>query len=420
MRVTGPAFGNRDTLTATPFIASEHPYRWAVLAGLWFIYFCFGITTTSLAPLVQPITRDLGISHAAMGGVLGAWPLVYIAAAIPSGALMDRLGPRRTLFLAMLVIALSAVLRGMAESHLALFIAVATFGLGGPLVSIGAPKLVSLWFEGKERGLAMGIYITGPSLGAVVALSMTNSVFMPFFDDDWRRVLSAYALLTLAAALVWLAVSGHPASRAMEKKVAAEPREGQLKIFAKLLAQRPVQLIMAMSICMFFVTHGLGNWLAEILRSGGMTAAAAGYWASIPMVIGIASALLIPRLATPSRRTAILAGLIFIAGVATLLLQAGDGPLLAIALTCHGIVRGAMTTVTVLLLMETPGVGSRHTGAASGLFFSAAEMGGVLGPLSIGILHDASGNFSSALFALTAACLVLLALLGLLHRTGKQ
>ncbi|MBM3346965.1 MAG: MFS transporter [Betaproteobacteria bacterium] len=402
------------------FSASEHPFRWAILAGLWLLYFCFGITTTSLAPLVQPITRDLGISHSAMGAVLGAWPLVYIAAAIPSGALMDRLGPRRTLFLAMLVISLSAVLRGMAETHLALFIAVATFGLGGPLVSIGAPKLVSLWFEGKERGLAMGIYITGPSLGAVAALSMTNSVFMPFFDGDWRRVLSAYALLTLAAALVWLAVSGYPASRAMEKKVASEPRVGQLEVFAKLIAQRPVQLIMAMSVCMFFVTHGLANWLAEILRAGGMTAAAAGYWASIPMVIGIASALLIPRLATPSRRTAILAGLIVTAGAATLLLQSDSGPLLAIALVCHGIVRGAMTTVTVLLLMETPGVGSRHTGAASGLFFSAAEMGGVLGPLSIGVLHDASGNFASALFALTAACALLLVLLGLLHRTGKQ
>lgn len=395
-----------------------HPYRWPILAGLWLLYFCFGLTITSLAPLVQPITRDLGISHSAMGGVLGAWPLVYIAAAIPSGALMDRLGPRRTLFLAMLVIALSATLRGMAETHLQLFLAVATFGLGGPLVSIGAPKLVSLWFEGKERGLAMGIYITGPALGAVAALSLTNSVLMPLFDGDWRRVMSVYAILALGAGLVWLAVSAHPASRAMERQVAAEPRLGQLKVFTGLLSLRPVQLIMAMSVCMFFFTHGLNNWLAEILRTGGMTATASGYWASIPNLVGIASALVIPRFATPPRRVAILATLIGSAGVATLLLQSGSDPLLALALVCQGVARGSMVTVAVLLLMETRGVGSRNTGAASGLFFSAAEIGGVLGPLSIGVLHDVTGTFSSALYVLTGMCTLLLLLLGLLRRSG--
>ena len=44
---------------------------------------------------MQPITRDLAISHSAMGAVLGAWPLVYIAAAAACGALTDRMGPRR-------------------------------------------------------------------------------------------------------------------------------------------------------------------------------------------------------------------------------------------------------------------------------------------------------------------------------------
>jgi cyanate permease len=406
-------------LAATLFVASTHPHRWRILAALWLQYFCFGLTVASLAPLVQPITRDLGISHSAMGGVLGAWPLVYIAAAIPSGAMMDRLGLRRTLFLAMVIIALSAALRGMAGSHLALFLAVATFGLGGSMVSTGAPKLVSLWFEGKERGMAMGIYISGPSVGAVAALSLTNSVLMPLFEADWRRVMSLYAVVALGAGLVWLAVSAHPASRAVEREVALEPKGGQLRILADLIALRPVQLVMAMGVCMFVFGHGINNWLPEILRSGGMSAAASGYWASIPMMIGIASALFIPRLATPPRRVAILAALVGSAGAATLLLQAGSGPVLALALICLGIARGSMVAVAVLLLMETRGVGARHTGAASGLFFSAAEIGGVLGPLSIGVLHDATGTFSSALYVLTGVCAIALLLLGFLRRTGS-
>ncbi len=388
------------------------------MAGLWLIYFCFGLTEFSLAPLVQVVTRDLGISHSAMGGVLGAWQLIYVAMAIPSGAFTDRLGPRITLFIAMLVIALSAGLRGLAESQLSLFLSVALFGIGGPLVSIGAPKLVSLWFEGKERGLAMGIYVSGPALGAVSALSLTNSVLMPWLGGNWRRVTLVYAAIALAAGLIWIAISAHSASRAMDRRIAAAPRGTQLAVFAHLLSLRSVQIILVMSVFMFFFSHGLNNWLAEILRHGGMNAAAAGYWASIPMAVGILSALSIPRLAIPARRIAILGALIASAGIATLLLQVGDGLLLALAVTCQGIARGSMTTVIVLLLMETRGVGSVNIGAASGLFFSAAEIGGVLGPLGIGILYDATGGFSAALYVLTGVCTVLLLLLSLLRKSG--
>ena len=154
-----------------PRISPEaHPYRWVMLAGVWLLYFCFGLTVVAMAPLVTPITEELGLSRSAMGGVLGAWPLVYIALAIPCGVLLDRVGARRSLFLAAVIIGLSGALRGLATDHLSLFLAVGVFGLGGPLLSVGAPKLIGLWFEGKERGLAMGVYVTGMALGGIVAL----------------------------------------------------------------------------------------------------------------------------------------------------------------------------------------------------------------------------------------------------------
>ena len=68
--------------------------RWLLLLGVWGLYSCFGLVGSSLAPLVRLVEHDLGISHAAMGGVLGAWQLVYMIAAIPCGILLDRLGSR--------------------------------------------------------------------------------------------------------------------------------------------------------------------------------------------------------------------------------------------------------------------------------------------------------------------------------------
>lgn len=83
------------------------PVRWLILAGVWLVYFCFGLTMVGLAPLVSPVTRDLAMSQTAMGTVLGSWQLVYIVAAVPSGALLDRLGSRRALFLGAIIIAAS-------------------------------------------------------------------------------------------------------------------------------------------------------------------------------------------------------------------------------------------------------------------------------------------------------------------------
>jgi len=393
-------------------------YRWVLLGGVWLIYFCFGLMITSLAPLITPITAELGIGHAKMGAILGAWPLVYIAAAIPCGILLDRMGARIALLIAALIMCASGVARGIADDEMTLFAAVGLFGIGGPLISIGAPKLIAQRFEGASRGTAMGIYMTGPSLGAIVALSLTNGVLMPLTGQNWRLVLFLYAGFIAVSGFLWLVIASHPAASAMQ----AQHQDGKkfsLAAFTEILGLRQVRIILAMSIGIFFINHGLNNWLPELLRSRGMTPAVAGYWATIPTVIGVVGSLIIPRLATPKRRIMVMTLLFISALLASLLLHADPGPWLASGLFLQGIARSSMMTVAILLLMEAPGVPKARIGLAAGLFFTAAEIGGVLGPLTIGILSDLTHGFSVPLIGLTGVCLVLLVLLGLLARASK-
>ena len=190
-----------DVKEISNFKASASPLRWAVLAGVWLAYYCFGLTIVTLAPLVAEISTDLGLSHSQMGVVLGAWQLVYIGSAIPLGILLDRTGVRRGLMFAFIMIAVSVVLRSQAVGYASLFLAVAVFGLGGPLVSVGAPKTISLWFEGSGRGMAMGIYMTAPMLGSIAGLSLTNGLFMPLMDGDWRAVMLLYAIFIAVSSL---------------------------------------------------------------------------------------------------------------------------------------------------------------------------------------------------------------------------
>ncbi len=392
-------------------------YRWVVLGGVWLMYFSFGVCIASTGPLVAPIARDLGTSYTAMGAVLGAWQLVYIAAALPLGALLDRIGVALGLTLSAGVMAVSMFLRGAAGDETDLFLAVALFGLGGPIISIGAPKLIALWFQGPDRGMAMGIYITGVNIGGIVALSATNGVLMPLTGGDWRWVLWIWGGLVLGAGGLWWTLSRHPEARRRDGAGLGAGGMSKGESLAALLAivrLRVVQIVLLMSVGIFFLNHGLSNWLPEILRSKGMSPAAAGVWAAIPTVVGVGGALVIPRLAVPARRTAILGALFLAAAAATLLLQLAPGAGLAIGLMLQGIARSTMMTVAILLLMEAPGVPPARAGMAGGMFFTVAEIGGVLGPLSVGALSDASGGFVLPLAAMTGICLMLMALLGLL------
>ena len=120
---------------------------------------------------------------------------------------------------------------------------------------------------------------------------------------------------------------------------------------------------------------------------------------------------LVPRMATPERRFPILLALFCCATVAAILVWSASGPLLALGLVVQGMCRGAMTTISILLLMDTGDGSSNRVGAASGLYFSVGEVGGVLGPMSVGLLAYATGGFDASLFLMSAVGLILIAIL---------
>lgn len=396
-------------LTCAPVSAAvvsttPHPARWLVLFGVWLIYCAFGLVASSLAPLVHRIEHDLAMSHAAMGSVMGAWQLMFIVAAIPCGIALDRLGTRRALLLGAACIALSAYGRSVASSYGELLAAVMLFGVGGPVVSAGAPKVIAEWFDGASRGLAMGIYITGPAVGGVLALALTNGVLLPHFAGDWRPIFVLWAGFTACAGLVWLLIASLPQVRPHTAPQAAGAALPHRAVLLALIARKPVQLILAMALGMFMLGHGLHNWLPEILVATGMSAAEAGYWAAIPTVVGIAGSLVIPRLAVPARRYTILAVLASALLAAIVLLQFEARLPVMCGLILQGIGRSSLMTVLILILVELPGIDARSAGTATGLFFATAEVGGMLGPLGIGILYDATHGFAAGLafFAIIA------------------
>ena len=390
------------------------PYRWVILALVWLLYAAFGLVNRSVSPLVTPILKDLNMSYSQMGIILGSWQLTYIVVAIIAGTVIDKWGMRKSLFIGTVIIGLSAALRYFPSGFGSLLPVVAIFGIGGPLISIGAPKTIATWFRGKGRGTAVGIYTTGPWVGGLLALAATNSFVMPIAGYSWRLTFVYYGFLVLIIALLWWFLARDI------KPTGATEGESIGKVFSRLIKIRNVRLILIMGLLSFAIMHGFTNWLPRIIESGGMSPAAAGFMASIPVIAGIPAVLVIPRLVPPHLRGRLIALLALVVAVALLVSVNTLGFPLFVGLTLFGIAGPSLFPIVMLILMETPEVGEKHMGLAGGIFFCVAEIGGFTGPLVMGILADLTGTFLAGAVFLAGLSLIIFVMTLLLKESSES
>jgi cyanate permease len=372
----------------------ESSFRWIMLGLVWLLYFSFGITQASIAPLAVPIIDDLDMTYGQMGFVLGAWQLIYIVTAYPIGVLIDKIGMRKSLFIGVLLIWLSLILRGLVSDFSGLFLSVAIFGFGGPIISIGAPKVISLWFIGNERGFAAGFYSTGPVIGASLALGTAASLVVPL-TGSWRGISAVYGIVVMVTMIMWLLFA---------KEIEDDNKDesqSTLTILKNLINIRNVQVILILAIATFLLNHGLNNWLPTLLQEKSMTIAQAGFWTAIATIAGVSGSIIIPSIAGRGYRVIALAVIFLVASSTTFGLTVFTDMPLFVVLIVSGIVRAPMMPILTLILMETKGVGSANIGAAVGLFFAAAEIGGFGGPFILGILRDFSGSMNTGLIFLS-------------------
>lgn len=383
-----------------------------MLGIVWLLYAAFGLNMRSIAPVVTPIIADLKMSYSEMGTILGAWQLVYTPVAVFAGIAIDRWGIRKTLFAGALIMALSEGLRYFATGFVTLLPMVALFGIGAPLISIGAPKTVSLWFKGNDQAAAVSIYATAPWIGGLFAIGATNSLVMPLTGYSWRLVFASYSLLTALFALTWWLF-------ARDKQSENSGSAGIISVFIKLLKVPNVRIIVLAGLLTLFIDHGFMHWLPKMLENKGISSQAAGFTASIPLIAAIPAVFLVPRLVPGHFRGRFLAIWIFLAALGMVTTAAASSWLLIAGLILYGMTAPTMLPMLMLTLMNEPQVGPERMGLAGGLFFTIAEIGGFIGPLLMGVLVDATGAFLAGVLVLAVAGLIFSSLMFFLRDSSR-
>jgi sugar phosphate permease len=190
--------------TATPRVKSIQRIALAMLVVAGAINY---VDRATLAVANLLIRDDLHLSIADMGYLLSAFLWAYAFAQLPTGAMVDKLWPRRLLTFGLALWSFAQFLGGIVQSFGQFFAARLLLGIGeAPQFPTGA-RVVRDWFHPRDRGLATGIFNCASSLGTAIAVPLLTFLMLSF---GWRVMFMIMGIAGLAMAAVWYVFYRNP------------------------------------------------------------------------------------------------------------------------------------------------------------------------------------------------------------------
>ena len=207
-------------LKATPRLKSIQRAALAILVVAGAVNYIDRATLAVANPLIR---QDLGLSIADMGYLLSAFLWAYAFAQLPTGAMVDRLGPRFLLTMGLSLWSLAQLLGGLVQGFGEFFGARVLLGVGeAPQFPTGA-RVVRDWFNQRDRGLATGVFNCASSLGTAIAAPLLTFLMLGF---GWRVMFMIMGGAGLVVAAVWFFVYRNPTEVALTPEENAYRTQG--------------------------------------------------------------------------------------------------------------------------------------------------------------------------------------------------
>lgn len=200
--------------------------RWWIVWTLFCSTVINYINRQTLSVLAPVIIKQFHMSHEDYAGIVAAFQVAYAGMWLIGGVLIDIIGTRLGLTLAMIWWSVSNILSAGASSVFSFGFFRFLLGIGEGCNWPGASKAVAEWFPASERGLAVAIFDSGSSIGAVIAPPLVAFIAITL---GWRYAFVVSGSLGFFWLILWRAIyyplQSHPRVSAEEVKLIESRRD---------------------------------------------------------------------------------------------------------------------------------------------------------------------------------------------------
>ena len=199
-------------------------YGWIVIfMGLLTTIAAHGFGRMSYTIILPAMKDGLQFNYTQLG-LLGTGNFIgYLTMAIIGGFLAARYGTRVVITFALMLMGLTMILTGLAQSFGFAFAMRLLTGLGNGASFVPAMTLGSAWFAVQKRGFATGIVSAGIGIGTLISGLIVPPILQAFGPNGWR--FSWYILGTavlVISGVVFLFVRSRPEEKGLSQVGTAE------------------------------------------------------------------------------------------------------------------------------------------------------------------------------------------------------
>jgi len=393
------------------------------VAGLLVLLFAITYLDRVCISVAGPrMQEDLDIDAIGWGWVTGIFTLSYCLFEIPTGALADRIGPRRVLTRIVLWWSAFTALTGATKSYYPLLLTRFLFGAGEAGAFPNSSVVVARWFPPAQRATMSGVTLMASQIGGAIAPLLVVPIQSRY---GWRASFFVFGLLGVGWATVWYTwFRDSPAemsgAKQTEPQAATELHAPTGHGFPWRIALRSQSALalMGTAFCYVYVYNFFQTWFHTFLQKGrGFTEE--GLWLSaLPYVVaactnltgGAVSDALVRRLGLKRGRRTLGVAALGSAGLFTIAAMVTRQQILTVVFLA--LVYGAITFQQSGVFGVCLDIGQKHAGVVVGLMNTTAQVGGLLGSVAYGYIVAQFGSYDAP-FVPMAALLFLGALLWL-------
>jgi len=403
---------NNDSIPVLLARSPMHVRQFVAVALCCLINMADGYDVLSLALAAPELTREWGVTPAALGIAFSAASFGLVLGALLIAPLADQVGRRPVILAALIIVTLTHCCLAVASSIREVVILRLAMGTGLGALSATLNVLVAEFSNDRWRNVLLAVLHCGLSLGAAVGGATAVMLLEP---HGWRSIFVAGAVLNLLVMLAALFVL-------MESPaylIARQPRNALARVNAILtsLQHPPLQslprlqpdertrigvatllasdwrnatvLIGITSFAYAVVGYFLLNWKPHVVVNAGLTPTQASYVGVVAGVFGILGHLsigLLSRWVEEARLTAI-----YFTLLAVTLVVFGAIPSNAVLLLG---ISGVLTLFSVggytgLFLVAVKAYSAEMRSAGVGFLVGCGRVGAIIGPMLGGMLIGA-------------------------------